>query len=379
MLHGWCHVKCCRFSASSVYTIQACTRLQCHFIQSHIGRVYVCLAVTCHLHFWQNDKDLLRATAVTRGWNGYWNKSQHRKLILEKKILLALLPGLKPGTFWSRVRRSNHWANHMTLLSCRCVLAVYNMTLLSCRCVLDVYNMTLLWYCCVLAVYNMTLLWCCCVIAVYNMTLLSCRCVLAVCNMTLLSCHCVLAVCVLAASDMTLLTVCNHSGCDATVHRGTQPPCPSWPGSLSSFRCRNKTVLSTPCWRSAVTTPSTSTKWSVQGRWTSVCQDFRRSSCPTSSWALLWVSLWFILLWVNMWFLLLWVNLWFLLLWVNLCSILLSWFVSFCCELICDSFCCELICDSFCCELVRVAFCCVNLWLILLWVNLWFCDSFCCD
>ena len=27
----------------------------------------MCLAVTCHLHFWQNDRDLLRATAVTRG------------------------------------------------------------------------------------------------------------------------------------------------------------------------------------------------------------------------------------------------------------------------------------------------------------------------
>ena len=39
----------------------------CHFIQSHIRKVYACLAVTCHLHFWQNDRDLLRATAVTRG------------------------------------------------------------------------------------------------------------------------------------------------------------------------------------------------------------------------------------------------------------------------------------------------------------------------
>ena len=67
MLHGWCHVKCCRFCAGSAYTIQPCTRSQCHFIQSHIGRVYVCLAVACHLHFWQNDRDLLRATAVTRG------------------------------------------------------------------------------------------------------------------------------------------------------------------------------------------------------------------------------------------------------------------------------------------------------------------------
>ena len=34
----------------------------CHFMQSHIRKVYACLAVTCHLHFWQNDQDLLRAT-----------------------------------------------------------------------------------------------------------------------------------------------------------------------------------------------------------------------------------------------------------------------------------------------------------------------------
>ena len=27
--------------------------------------VHVCLAVTCHLYFWQNDRDLLRATVVT--------------------------------------------------------------------------------------------------------------------------------------------------------------------------------------------------------------------------------------------------------------------------------------------------------------------------
>ena len=38
----------------------------CNFMQSHIRKVYACLAVTCHLHFWQNDRDLLRATAITR-------------------------------------------------------------------------------------------------------------------------------------------------------------------------------------------------------------------------------------------------------------------------------------------------------------------------
>ena len=49
-----------------------------------IRKVYVCLAVTCHQHFWQNHRDLLCATVVTRGWNRYWNKSQHRKSTLEK-------------------------------------------------------------------------------------------------------------------------------------------------------------------------------------------------------------------------------------------------------------------------------------------------------
>ena len=81
----------------------------CHFMQSHIRKVYACLAVTCHLRFWQNDRGLLRATAVTRGWNGYRNKSQHRKLTLEKKILPPLQQGFEPATFQSRVRYSNHW------------------------------------------------------------------------------------------------------------------------------------------------------------------------------------------------------------------------------------------------------------------------------
>ena len=43
-------------------------------MQSHIRKVYACLAVNCHLHFWQNDRSLSRATAVTLGWNGYRNK-----------------------------------------------------------------------------------------------------------------------------------------------------------------------------------------------------------------------------------------------------------------------------------------------------------------
>ena len=71
----------------------------CHFMQSHLRKVYACLAVTCHLHFWLNDRDLLRATAVTRGWNGYRNRSQHRKLTLEKNIFLPLPRDSNPRPF----------------------------------------------------------------------------------------------------------------------------------------------------------------------------------------------------------------------------------------------------------------------------------------
>ena len=86
------------------------TNAEARFNKIHIRKVYVCLAVTCHLHFWQNDRDFLRATVVTRGWNGYRNKSQHRKSTLEKKILPPFQQGFEPATFQSRVRCSNHWA-----------------------------------------------------------------------------------------------------------------------------------------------------------------------------------------------------------------------------------------------------------------------------
>ena len=86
------------------------TNAEARFNKIHIRKVYACLAVTCHLHFWQNDRDFLRATVVTRGWNGYRNKSQHRKSTLEKKILPPFQQGFEPATFQSRVLCSNHWA-----------------------------------------------------------------------------------------------------------------------------------------------------------------------------------------------------------------------------------------------------------------------------
>ena len=110
--------KWCTYSAGMAWQLLPSQRIlctpynhaPCHFMQSRICKVYACLAVTCHLRFWQNDRGLLCATAVTRGWNGYWNKSQHRKLTPEKKILPLLQQRFEPATFRSRVQRSNHWA-----------------------------------------------------------------------------------------------------------------------------------------------------------------------------------------------------------------------------------------------------------------------------
>ena len=88
-------LKTVAISACSVYTIQPCI-MSCHFMLSHIHRVHACLAVTCHLTFGRMTRKFY-VTAVTRGWND-GNKSQHRKLALEMKILLPLLLGLEPAT-----------------------------------------------------------------------------------------------------------------------------------------------------------------------------------------------------------------------------------------------------------------------------------------
>ena len=74
--------NCCRLGVRSVYTIQPYTSLQCDFIRSRIRRMHVYSAATCHLPsaLLQNDRFLLRAISVTRGWNGYGNKNQRRKV-----------------------------------------------------------------------------------------------------------------------------------------------------------------------------------------------------------------------------------------------------------------------------------------------------------
>ena len=38
------------------------------------SRLCAWLGVNCYQHFWQNDRDLFHATAVTQGWNRRWRR-----------------------------------------------------------------------------------------------------------------------------------------------------------------------------------------------------------------------------------------------------------------------------------------------------------------
>ena len=51
----------------------------------------------------------VRATAVTRGRNGYWNKKQQWRLTPGKKILPPLLPGTEPTTIRSEPTSIRSW------------------------------------------------------------------------------------------------------------------------------------------------------------------------------------------------------------------------------------------------------------------------------
>ena len=99
--------NCCRLGASYVYTMLHVTSCKATYIR----KVYACLAVICHLHFWQNDRDLLRATAVTRG------RTDTEISVSTESRLPPLQQGFEPATFQSWVRRSNHWAIPLLIIS----------------------------------------------------------------------------------------------------------------------------------------------------------------------------------------------------------------------------------------------------------------------
>ena len=57
-------------------------------------------------------------SAVTRGWNRYRNKNQHRKMTMEKKIIPPLLQGFEPATFQSRLTQESRRCSAIELSRC---------------------------------------------------------------------------------------------------------------------------------------------------------------------------------------------------------------------------------------------------------------------
>ena len=58
--HVWCHMI---LLPSRHVMCTPYNHAPCHFMQSHIRTIHAYLAVTSHLHVWQNDRCLLRATS----------------------------------------------------------------------------------------------------------------------------------------------------------------------------------------------------------------------------------------------------------------------------------------------------------------------------
>ena len=75
--YGRCHVK---LMPSQSVLCTPYNHAPCHFMQSHLRMVYACYSCNLPPAPLAEWPDLLRATAVARGWNGYRNKKQHRKL-----------------------------------------------------------------------------------------------------------------------------------------------------------------------------------------------------------------------------------------------------------------------------------------------------------
>ena len=161
------------------------------------------------MHFWQNDRDLLRATAVTRGWNGYRNKSQHRRSTLEKKISRRSCrdSNLRPfnhesdavTTELSPPRHSKHIAipwrslKHVsTILFFQACLCSGNMSIMSRRCVLS--GMSVSW-CCVRHVCTWVLCQACLYLGVVSGMFVPECCVRHVCTRCCVRHVCTLVLC----------------------------------------------------------------------------------------------------------------------------------------------------------------------------------------
>ena len=118
-IHWWCTCSmagatwnCCHLGMFCVHHTTMHHVISCNNTAFH-ACMFSCNLPPALLVEWLG---YVRATAVTQGWNGYQNKSQHRTLALKKTILSPLPQRSELVTFHSQVWHSNHWAIPAPLL-----------------------------------------------------------------------------------------------------------------------------------------------------------------------------------------------------------------------------------------------------------------------
>ena len=96
LLHGWCHLKL--MPSSHRFWAHRATMHQFTVLFKATYRGCMCVAIKCHQHFWQNERDLLGATATTQGWN-------------RGDIFLPLLPNCRYIYIYIYIHRHDwiHW------------------------------------------------------------------------------------------------------------------------------------------------------------------------------------------------------------------------------------------------------------------------------
>ena len=64
----------------------ACTAALIAHSDFVVSRMHAYLGATCHLHFCQNYRSLLRTIAVTRGWKGHWVRVSTQSWLWKRKL-----------------------------------------------------------------------------------------------------------------------------------------------------------------------------------------------------------------------------------------------------------------------------------------------------
>ena len=106
--------NCCCLGAFRVH------HTTCHFMQSHICKVHLCLAVTCQLHFWQNDwgSFMCYCCKMRGGMDAEIRVSteENSPASHRRKFSCCSCRGSNPRpTFQSWILHSNHWATPLPI------------------------------------------------------------------------------------------------------------------------------------------------------------------------------------------------------------------------------------------------------------------------